>query len=85
MNHVTSKDACEIAATELGLSDTSAYSTTTSGRPHGCIYTSLTSTRLAWNDPLQWNDTSVPCGTKLGYDEYDCLCKTSGSASIFNF
>ena len=81
MNIVTSKEACEIAATNLGLSDTSAYSTTTSIRPHGCIYAS--NDWLAWNGP--WNDASVPCGTKHGYIEYDCLCKASGIASIFHF
>ena len=83
MNPVTSKDACEITATKLGLSDTSAYSTTTSGRTHGCIYAS--NNWLGWNDPLQWNDASVPCGTKQGSSGYDCLCTTSGIASIFHF
>ena len=82
MNHVTSKDACEIAATELGLSDTSAVTNyIVSGRPKGCIYAS--NDWLAWNGP--WNDASVPCGTEHGGFEYDCLCKASGIESIFHF
>ena len=79
MNSVTSKEACEIAATKLGLSYTSAVTRLrNSGRPHGCIYAS--NNWLAWNGP--WNDASVPCGTKQGAYEYDCLCKTSGRTSI---
>jgi hypothetical protein len=76
MNYVTSKEECEIAATKLGLSDTSAYSTTaysTSGRPYGCIYGS--DNWLVWNEKR--NDVPVPCGTKHDSSEYDCLCKTS--------
>lgn len=81
MNHVRSKYECEIAATKLGLHKTSAYSTTISGRPHGCIYEYIDNW-LIWNNPLQWTDVSVPCGTKQGAYEYDCLCKTSGRTSI---
>ena len=93
MNSVTSKEACEIAATKLGLSYTSAVSESvaTRGRPHGCIYASdywlpwvenMGGSLLHWNDhPLHWmNHYDHPCGT----EEFDCLC-TSGRASIFHF
>ena len=84
MNSVTSKEACEIAATKLGLSYTSyTFYGASRNRPHGCIYAS--NDWLAWNDyPLHWNDASVPCGTKQGSNEIDCLC-TSGRASIIHF
>ena len=81
MSYVASKEACDIAATKLGLSDTNAYSTTSSGRPYGCIYAS--SNWLVWNN--KWNNVPVPCGTKYGSQAYDCLCKISGRISIFHF
>ena len=83
MNSVTSKKACEMVATELGLWDTSAVSAYNGDdRPQGCIYAS--NHWLAWIDPPQGRDASVPCGTKHGSYEHDCLC-TSGRASIIHF
>ena len=82
MNSLSSKEACEIAATRLGLSDTSAFSSTLSYIPYGCIYQS--NAWLMWNVPLKLNDVSVACGSKIGSNEYDCLCQTSGRTSIFD-
>merc|ERR1711990_436170 len=66
MNSVRSEEACWIAATKLGLSDTSATSFHLMSLPRGCIYSS--NNKLWWNDPTayggQWSDASVPCGTK---------------------
>jgi len=85
MKTVRSEEACEIAATKLGLSDTSAVSFHLKSLPRGCIYSSKN--RLWWNDPTsyggQWSDASVPCGTKYRKYEYDCLC-TSGRASYID-
>ena len=81
---MTSKEACEIAATTLGLSGTSAYNIANeyaNNFPYGCIYAS--NNNLFWNH--KWNDVPVPCGTKYGSQAYDCLCKISGRISIFHF
>ena len=78
MNMVDSKEECEDAATNLGLSDTTAYSTGAGGRPHGCIYSS--SNWLNWNDPLFSLHESAPCGSTQASDEWDCLCKMQGKA-----
>ena len=76
MKLVSSKEECELAATSLGLSDATAYSSDTLGRTHGCIYAS--NDWLNWHDPLSSPHTSVPCGSKQGGYDYDCLCKKHG-------
>ena len=76
MELVSSKEECELAATSLGLSDATATSSDTLGRPHGCIYASKD--WLNWHDPLFSLHTSFPCGSNQGGFDYDCLCKKQG-------
>jgi hypothetical protein len=59
---------CETAATNLGLSDTSADVTSYTARPPGCIYNSVDDV-LRFN-PLETSETS--CGS--GDYNYDCIC-----------
>ena len=89
MELVSSKEECELAATSLGLSNTTAYSSDILGRPHGCIYASID--WLGWHDTLSSPHISVPCGSNSSmansshlYD-YDCLCKKEGEANGYHF
>ena len=78
MKPVSSKEECELAATSLGFSNATVYSSDPSSRPHGCIYASI--------DWLGWQSmpSSVPCGAKSSNSisayryYYDCFCKKEG-------
>ena len=78
MELVRYKRECDFAATKLGLSDTTAssYNDQYVRRPHGCIYAS--NDWLQWNDLMESPNASVPCGTRDGIVEYDCLCIRPG-------
>ena len=77
MSLVSSEEECELAATKLGLSDTTALSTESVRRPHGCSY-EYYANYLNWRDPLSSPQASAPCGSKDGPNDYDCLCNTQG-------
>ena len=77
MSLVSSEEECELAATKLGLSDTTALSTESVRRPHGCTY-EYYANYLNWRDPLSSPQASAPCGSKDGRNDYDCLCSTHG-------
>ena len=77
MSLVSSEEECELAATKLGLSDTTALSTESVRRPHGCTY-EYYANYLNWRDPLSSPQASAPCGSKDGPYDYDCLCNTQG-------
>ena len=78
MISVSSKEECELAATSLGLSDTTAVDSYAPppGPPHGCIYTSHN--WLQWYDPLSTTHTLARCGYYDGLFDYDCLCRKNG-------
>ena len=80
MGPVRTKEECELAATNLGLSDRTAFTSLTPGRPHGCSY--------ADNDWLNWYEddpkadpyVSVSCGWFDSGHRYDCLCAIKGKS-----
>ena len=76
MNMVRTSEECELAATDLGLSDTTAHSSQTPDRPYGCIYAS--NDWLNWYEPAGSPYTSVPCGSMQDSNRYDCLCSKKG-------
>ena len=77
MSLVKTMEECELAATMLGLSDTSA-SSVQSDRPRGCIYAS--NDGLDWYEPTDSSYSSVSCGSKQGFRYYDCLCRKPGES-----
>ena len=82
MSLVRTKEECELAATMLGLSDTTASSAQLNGRPHGCIYAS--NGWLNWYEPIGSPYPSVSCGSSFSDGsyvdlvKYDCLCSKPG-------
>ena len=81
MSLVKTKEECELAATMLGLSDTSA-SPVQSDRPRGCIYAS--NDGLDWYEPIGSSYSSHSCGSKQGFRYYDCLCRKPGESQSFS-
>ena len=81
---VDTKEECEVAATMLGLSDTTASSALLNGRPHGCIYAS--NGWLNWYEPIGSPYPSAPCGSIFNESSYvdlvhyDCLCSKPGES-----
>ena len=67
---------CEVAASQLGLPDTSVSGYGTSSRPVGCIYAS--------NDWLSFSDyaSTQDCGSNDGLYRYDCICKLGAGMCI---
>ena len=76
MHTIRSKYECEIAASYLGLNDTSAYEYRTLNRPNGCIYAShgIPTKLLKWNT----KEPKTKCGSKDGRFVYSCICAVTG-------
>ena len=69
---ISSKNECEKAARDLGLSDTSAFEMESSLFSTGCVF----DRNIDDNDHLGFNtdDNYVACGTKVGGIAVDCIC-----------
>ena len=76
MTNVQDKSECELAATSLGLEDTSAYEFQQSSMPQGCLYR-LIYPWLVWHS-TNGSNPSVGCGSTFGADTYACICRSAG-------
>ena len=78
MTQVQDKTECELAATSLGLQDTTAFETQIGGIPYGCIYSSNDWLGLYSPD----GSPSLDCGTihirNNTLYTYVCICRLHG-------
>ena len=78
---IISKQECEGAAEELGLTDKSASSSQSNGKPHGCIY-SKSPQKLTFELPVGHPYGDTPCGAMSNGIMYECICAKEGNVAF---
>ena len=81
---IISKQECEHAAYELGLTDTSTSSKQSNERPHGCIYSNNIVPELILESPRDLIHGISACGTMSNNKIYDCICAKDGNIGLFS-